>query len=294
MKIEHALLESGIYATVRVPDGAGKFPVIILCHGFCGIQDFLLPAFAERFVQAGYLTVCFDYHGFGKSTGERGRLLPAKQIADITEVTEWIKHHPSACKEKTGLWGTSLGGCHVFEVAAQNPEICFIISQLAFSDGEDIITGSMTADKKRLFLESVHRLQHIKETTNREKFVSVDVVLNDAGSRSFFEKARQRFPALDVKIPFLTVQEILHYKPYISALKVNCPVLVFLAENDSVNPTEYGVSLFNSVGSARKSIYTEPEADHYDVYEGRHFENIIKEQLNWLSELFPGGHGVNV
>ncbi len=43
---------------------------------------------------------------------------------------------------------------------------------------------------------------------------------------------------MDIKIPFLTVMETLQYKPAESAAKVQCPVLIVIAGQDSVNPPE--------------------------------------------------------
>ncbi|MEX0632494.1 hypothetical protein M8494_11850 [Serratia ureilytica] len=45
-------MESGLAVTVRLPENQAKFRRLF-CHGFCGIQELLLPAFAEAFVNAG-------------------------------------------------------------------------------------------------------------------------------------------------------------------------------------------------------------------------------------------------
>ncbi len=65
-------MESGLAVTVRLPENQAKVPAIILCHGFCGIQELLLPAFAEAFVNAGFAAVTFDYRGFGASEVNAG------------------------------------------------------------------------------------------------------------------------------------------------------------------------------------------------------------------------------
>ena len=116
-------MESGLAVTVRLPENQAKVPAIILCHGFCGIQELLLPAFAEAFVNAGFAAVTFDYRGFGASEGERGRLVPALQIEDILAVSRWVQTQPQIDSERIGLWGTSFGGCHVFGAAAAAPDI---------------------------------------------------------------------------------------------------------------------------------------------------------------------------
>ena len=75
MKITDHKLPEGIALTFRVPEGNIKHPLILLCHGFCGIRNVLLPSFANAFTEAGFATITFDYRGFGESEGERGRLV---------------------------------------------------------------------------------------------------------------------------------------------------------------------------------------------------------------------------
>ena len=87
MKITDHKLSEGIALTFRVPEGNIKHPLIILCHGFCGIRNVLLPCFANAFTEAGFATITFDYRGFGESDGERGRLVPAMQTEDIRGLT---------------------------------------------------------------------------------------------------------------------------------------------------------------------------------------------------------------
>ncbi|HIC9038361.1 TPA: UilS family quorum-quenching N-acyl-homoserine lactonase, partial [Escherichia coli] len=56
MKITDHKLSEGIALTFRVPEGNIKHPLIILCHGLCGIRNVLLPCFANAFTEAGFAT----------------------------------------------------------------------------------------------------------------------------------------------------------------------------------------------------------------------------------------------
>jgi hypothetical protein len=47
---------------------------------------------------------------------------------------------------------------------------------------------------------------------------------------TFVEENRANYPGMDVKIPFLTVREMLNYKPKEYAERVACPVLSLLPE----------------------------------------------------------------
>ena len=56
--------------TLYLPDSAERPPVIVLAHGFGAERAWGLPAFAARFVEAGFASFLFDYRGFGDSDGE--------------------------------------------------------------------------------------------------------------------------------------------------------------------------------------------------------------------------------
>lgn len=277
-------LPNGISLTLRSTEDTLNGPVVILCHGFCGVQELLLPAFADSFTYAGFNTVTFDYRGFGSSLGERGRLIPAMQIEDILSVVEWVKMQPNISNRRIGLWGTSLGGCHVFGAAANNPDISCVVSQLAFADGEEIVTGKLSHEDKLAFLDTLEKISLKQKSTGKETFVGVTRVLNDRDSKDFFEKNKILFPSMDIKIPFLTIRETLEYKPKDNAAHVTCPALVVVAGDDSVNPPAQGIALYNAVGGSIKSLHIEKGAKHYDTYSGKHFLSVISIQIDWFNE----------
>ncbi|MFC3395561.1 UilS family quorum-quenching N-acyl-homoserine lactonase [Brenneria rubrifaciens] len=276
-------LPNGIALTLRKPILTANAPVIILCHGFCGIQEILLPPFAESFAHSGFCTVTFDYRGFGASTGERGRLVPAMQIEDILTVVEWVKDQPNIDKNRIGLWGTSLGGCHVFGAAAKHPDIKCIVSQMAFADGEEIVTGKMSVEEKTGFMATLNKMAEKQRATGKEMFVGITRVLSDEESKAFFEANKTRYPAMDIKIPFLTVRETLQYKPAENARLVTCPTMVVVAGNDTVNAPEQGRALYEAVKANKKHLHVEEEARHYDMYSGEHFDRVVNVQTDWFN-----------
>ncbi|RLM26927.1 hypothetical protein BIY29_04750 [Brenneria alni] len=275
-------LSNGIALTLRKPVSTENMPVIILCHGFCGIQEILLPPFAEFFTHSGFCTVTFDYRGFGASAGERGRLVPAMQIEDILAVVEWIKNQPGVDADRIGLWGTSFGGCHVFGAAAENPDIKCIVSQLAFADGEAIVTGKMSDEEKTAFMATLNKMAEKQKSTGKEMFVGITRVLSDTESKAFFEENKTRYPSMDIKIPFLTVRETLQYKPQEKAARVSCPTLVVLAGKDTVNPPDQGRALYDAVKANEKQLYVEDGARHYDMYSGEYFDRVVSVQTDWF------------
>ncbi|WP_413742336.1 alpha/beta hydrolase [Sodalis sp. RH15] len=258
-------------------------PVILLCHGFFGIQDLLLPVFADLFAENGYTAVTFDYRGFGDSGGETGRIVPEQQINDIIAVLEWCKNRPDIDVKRIALWGTSLGGCHVMEVAVRHPEVKCIISQMGFADGEQLVTGDMGHDEKKRFLNTMARMERKKRQLGKELFVPINKVMTDEESRVFFEKNKNNYPALDIKVPYMTVWEAIQYRPAAAAEKVTQPTLMIFAQNDKVIALEYGLAFYQAV-AAEKKCYIQPKAGHYDLFAGKHFSQVAERQLHWLRE----------
>ena len=86
--------------------------------------------------QAGISALAFDYRNFGESTGKPRQLLDiSRQLTDWRSAVAFARTLPSVDPARIGLWGTSLSGGHVIEIAAEDPTIAAVISQSPFVDG---------------------------------------------------------------------------------------------------------------------------------------------------------------
>ncbi len=158
------------------------------------------------------------------------------------------------------------------------------VARMLKKDGKDSDTGEMNESERASFLSTLNKMAEKKKNTGKEMFVGVTRVLSDDESKVFFEKIKARHPEMDIKIPFLTVMETLQYKPAESAASVQCPVLVVIAGQDSVNPPEQGRALYDAVASGTKELYEEADACHYDIYEGAFFERVVAVQTQWFKQ----------
>ncbi|MBB4820623.1 pimeloyl-ACP methyl ester carboxylesterase [Pseudomonas alcaligenes] len=276
---DHLPLAGRVYGQLK----AKPAPVVVLCHGFCGIQDILLPAYAQAFAEVGYLAVTFDYRGFGASGGERGRLVPQQQVLDVLTVIDWVKAQSWADAERVALWGTSLGACHAVVVASRLPSLKCLLLQMPFANGETLITGRLPEAERAPFLETLEKMQARRTSTGKDLFVPIPKVMSDPQSRAFFERCKASHPEMDVKIPFLTVWEMAHYKPVDVAIRVVTPSLVVVAGDDEVNPPEQGLALYGRI-RGRKAVQVIDKAGHYDLYQGRAFDTAVGFQLDWLAQ----------
>jgi dienelactone hydrolase len=133
----------------KSPDG--PLPVIIMSHGWGGTAAGLQSQ-AAAFAQAGYYVIAFDYRGWGESdarvilsgpapgSGPDERVVreirevidPLEQAADIFNVIHWAMGEPMADRGRLGLWGTSFSGGLVAYVAAREPRVRALVSQVGY------------------------------------------------------------------------------------------------------------------------------------------------------------------
>ena len=144
-----------LHAQVYYPKSASPpLPTIIMSHGWGGTAA-MLRSQATEFAQAGYLAIAFDYRGWGESqsrviqttsaaksssgerfTGEMQQLRemvdPLDQAMDIQNVIHWAMGEPAVDKNRLGLWGTSFSGGLVVYVAARDPRVRALVSQVGY------------------------------------------------------------------------------------------------------------------------------------------------------------------
>ena len=101
----------------------------------------MLEDYAQVFAEAGYVSLIFDYRGFGNSDRAKWRLIPLEQIHDIRNAITWLEAQPEVDPQKLGLWGTSFGGAHAPYVAAIDARVKAAVGQVGFEDGASFLLG---------------------------------------------------------------------------------------------------------------------------------------------------------
>lgn len=127
-----------IAADFYIPKTNNKSAVIIMAHGFAGLRQFKLIQYAQRFAQAGYAVILFDYRYWGGSTGK-----PREMISINSQLEDWktMIQYASTCKfidnRRIVLWGTSLSGGYALSLASELKNIQAIMVQIPYVDGAE-------------------------------------------------------------------------------------------------------------------------------------------------------------
>jgi len=133
--VDEIVFESGPFTVVgdlRLPEGAGPFPVVVFVHGdgpnnrTSGVT---YPPIIERMLRAGYATFAWDKPGTGESTGELQQSRVVRQRAQIVlDAVAVLKERPDIDTGQIGLWGISQAGYVMPRVLEQTDDIAFMIA----------------------------------------------------------------------------------------------------------------------------------------------------------------------
>lgn len=111
-------------------------PAVVIAHGLGGLQSSRLQPYAERFANAGYHAITFDYRYWGESDGQPRNIVDVpSQQDDYKAAISAVKTMPGVDGDRIVIWGTSLSGGHVLELGAKLPELAAVIAQAPHVNG---------------------------------------------------------------------------------------------------------------------------------------------------------------
>ena len=277
---EGVRLHADIYAPKASP--ARPLPTIIMSHGWGGTAAMLRPQ-ASDFARAGYLVVAFDYRGWGESdsrvvltqpapdvsqrkgqrfTAEvrevREVVDPLDQATDLFNVIHWAVGEAAVDKTRIGLWGTSFSGGLVVYVAARDPRIKALVSQVGYM-GQPITAFSANSLAK-MYEDSTRRARgelgyprpRVKEVGNL-----------------------QGGPIREKFLLYAPIEDVARGK--------DCAMLFIAAEHEELFDNKSHPELaYARAGEPRKYVVI-PGIAHYDIY-GQAREEATRLAIEWFDQ----------
>ena len=270
-----------------IPNGSQNPPIVIMAHGFAAERAFRLPAYAEKFTQAGLAVYLFDYRTFGDSQGEPRQYVDHRRhIQDWKAAIEHVRSLPNINTQKIALWGTSFSAGHVIVSAARDPNISAIAIQVPFVD-------SVTTIKKlgaRYILQAIpHAIRDILRAITLRSPHYIKIIgspdefaaLNTAETLPGYTSIIPEGSTWENKCPGRVALTFPFYRPIASASKVKCPALIMLAENDSLNDPK---SVERTAEKIPNSILIRYPYGHFEIYNGDEFEEAVLRQTEFFEQ----------
>lgn len=257
--------------------------------GWGSVQEALTSSFVKRFVAAGYAVMEFDYPGWGLSGGwPRQDINPWRRVKVANAALAHLKSLPEVDAHRIALWGTSFGGGHVVDLAAQHSDLQAAIIQVPMLDG----IATVRAIPLRRLLQLI--IYGIAGLLIRGPAFQIPTV---ARKGEFGTMDRDNaWEALELGLAALTGKKYVNrvtarsgltmafYRPWNQLKHVQLPMLIIGATRDTVAP--FVEDKVRSVNNPYLRV-VQIDADHFDPYFEPYFPDSLKAQLGFLKEFLP-------
>jgi fermentation-respiration switch protein FrsA (DUF1100 family) len=256
-----------------VPDDLAegeRRPAIVTANGFSFPKEFLLPSIAERFMQAGYIVLTFDYRFLGESDGEpRGRIHAMEQVEDVRNGLSFLESLDEVDPNKLGAWGASNGGGHVLFAAAHDRRIKCVAANLPVTNGARWLRAQRHTKDWYDFLDRIaaDRRRRFETEGESERVTAFDVFVPDPETRENFE---QGWGTIDRWLPDTTLETAerwLEYAPEYFVDRISPrAMLITHAQNDRITPEIEAISAYERGHEPKKLFLYPSKYSHWDGY----------------------------
>ena len=269
------------------PKTNSKPAVIIMAHGFAALRQFKLIQYAQRFAQAGYAVILFDYRYWGGSTGK-----PRELISISSQLEDWktVIQYASTCKmvdsRRIILWGTSLSGGYALSLASELKNIQAVMVQVPYVDG---------AETAKLY--PLQRYPQALKLSSQD-YMGSKMGLNpktlpvvDQYKLCFMPTSDSYYGYLSIvnpdyywsgEVPARIFFNLMRYRPIQVVRQINIPVLFIAAQKDSLIPIDSSREAATNI--APFVSYHEWDMKHFDIYHTQWFEKAVTTQLEFLHQ----------
>ncbi|MEV5652266.1 alpha/beta hydrolase [Nocardia sp. NPDC052254] len=200
--------------------------------------------FAARFHDAGYTVLAFDYRHLGESGGQPRQVVRiGEQLADWRAAIEVAAGLPEVDPARLVLWGHSLSGGHVLQLAAQHTDLAAVIAQSPHADGQAISRNASRHQRPRTLLRFTGRAvldavgavfgraPRLVPLAGRPGTVAA-LTTPDAADMARALDPGNRYPDWQQAVAARSAARTGFYRPGRFAERIRCPLLVIACDQD--------------------------------------------------------------
>lgn len=279
------------------PAGPGPHPAVALAGGWCYVRELVMPYYAEEFASRGIGALVFDYRNLGVSDGEpRQHLDPWMQIRDYENALSYLERRADVDSDRLGAWGISYSGGHVIILAAIDPRLKAIVSQIPVVDGYRNmrrVHGTMgyrklwariLEDRHARFEDGAKRL-HIPHATP-EPDQDLSTWPFPETYHTFKALKESEAPLYQNSSTVESVDLLLNYDIIPFARRVyDTPTLMIVAEGDDLTLWDLEIGAYNELPTAKKRLHVLPHTTHMTLYSDRDKLEVAARQAgSWFAE----------
>lgn len=269
--------------TLYLPSGDDDPPVVVMAPGLGAERTFGYPAVAERFADAGYAALLFDYRGFGASDGDTQVVHPANQRADYTAAIERVQRINAVGRELV-LWGASLSAAHVLTLAADRHDVDAVIGVVPMLDGRAIarrrggrylVQAGVAGVRDRIGAR-LGRGQTVPIVGDTDELAAI----TEPGTKRGYLDLVDRASSWRNETPARSLLRVANYRPISRIAEISVPTMLLAGTDDAIIEADRVAAAGERL--SRGTVVSMP-ADHFSPF-GTDFEPAVGHQLSFLRD----------
>jgi len=279
---------------------SGPAPAVVLAGGWCYVRELVMPYYAEAFAERGIGALVFDYRNLGVSDGDvRQHLDPWMQIRDYQNALSYLERRGDVDGDRLGVWGISYSGGHALILAAIDPRVRAIVSQIPVIDGYENmrrVHGTMgyrelwatiLEDRAARYDDPDKRLHLPHAAPNPSTELSAWPFPE---TYETFAKLRETEAPLYQNLSTVeSVDLLLNYDvmPFVRRV-YDTPTLMIVAEADDLTLWDLEIGAFNALPTTKKELKVLPGTTHMTLYSDRDRLDVAAEAAaGWFATHLP-------
>jgi uncharacterized protein len=280
-----------IAADLFLPDGSGTgpSPAVVICHGFGGIKAFFVGDIARALAAKGYVTLTFDYRGFGESDGRRSRLFPQEQVEDVLAALTYLRSRPEVDSNRVATYGTSFGGGIAIAAAALDDRARAAVCAVGIADCERWLRSlrrhwEWTAFSHRMESDRVNRVL----TGASEIVEPEEIMVRDPESVEHEKYLRATWPDRAFKLDLASGDAIMKFRPvdFLDRLGSR-PLMLIGVDEDGLTAFDQTQQLYDAAAGPKELLVLTGLA-HHDIYRPQHVSGLMDQVGAFLDAYVAG------
>ncbi|HEY6385576.1 MAG TPA: alpha/beta fold hydrolase [Candidatus Acidoferrum sp.] len=264
-------------------------PALVMAQGTSGVRE-QLKHYMPRFTAAGMYVLLFDYRHFGDSDGQPRQLLSIRrQLQDYAAALKFVRKVPGVDPDRVAVWGSSLAGGHVVEVAVRDGHVAAVVSQNPAMDN----LATVRSIVEYAGLGHVLRLVGLGIVDVSRSLVGMSPKLVAAGAAPGelgMMTTQDTLPGLkrlegrgwrNELCARISLTVGLH-RPGLKAHRLPCPILIGICDKDSVAVPAAAEATARRAGKC--ATVKHYPIGHFDIYLGEWFERAVADQVDFLRD----------
>jgi uncharacterized protein len=260
---------------------------VIMTGGFAVTKEPGTDLFAQRFHEAGFAVLAFDYRRLGDSSGQPRQVVRIRdQLADWQAAIGFAATLPGVDPARLAVWSFSVPGGYVFRLAARDPRLAAAIAQTPNADGPAAVRNAARYQKPLAMLRLAGRsaLDAVGGLARRpprlvplvgEPGTVALLATPDSLDTGRALNPGNKYPDWQQAVAARSTIRLGFYRPGRYAAQARCPLLVLVCDQDQTALAD------SAAGRAPHAELVRLPGGHYQPFLAGH-ERAVAAELSFL------------